>query len=129
MNSTTRTDNEALLGAPVTLTFQHLKTGELRHAEMRLKAFRVREYPELMPKFMEETTLIERALGVAAGAVFDRPDEEITPESYELLAATLRRVCHGFFAYAGRQMELVNKLPGRLVNAALSSALPGTSRG
>ncbi len=113
MSTTTAT----VLGQPVVLTKE---SG--RQATLTLRAFKVREFNDLLALLGNEVALIEHALGVQRGALADG-DDPIHPDSYDELAGKFRELNRPFFGYCTRQTQLLNQVQGRTAERAMERAL------
>ena len=121
MNSSTKpSPTETVLGRRITITKESGAT-----VDLTLRAFRVREFNELMPLLGNEPALIEKALDVSRGALVDGADP-ILPESYEALAECFHQLNQPFFAYCTRQSRLMSQVQGKTLERALTTALERT---
>jgi hypothetical protein len=125
----TRHENEALLGAQMTVRLYHLQHGTVRTVNLTMKAPRVRDYGALMGFVMDPPSLIEAMCGLERGALFGQIDEEIHPDDFALLLSASKRVGRGFFASADTQMQMMGQMPAGVLRAALGSASAPTSHG
>lgn len=106
-----------VVGEGISITFE---SG--RQTTVVLRPIPVREFPALLPLLGQESTLIERSLGMAAGALTDGSDP-ITPDSYDHLAGKFREINLPFFNYCTRQTNLANQVQGKTVERALAAAI------
>lgn len=106
-----------VLGRPVVLTKE---SGQ--QVTLTLRAFKVREFNELLPLLGNEVALIEHALGVQRGSLADG-DDPIRPDSYDGLAGQFRELNRPFFSYCTRQTQLLNQVQGKTAERAMERAL------
>jgi hypothetical protein len=106
-----------VLGLPFLLT----KESGLQ-ATLTLRAFKVREFNELLPLLGNEVALIEHALGVQRGSLAEG-DDPVSPESYDELAGKFRELNRPFFSYCTRQTQLLNQVQGKTAERAMERAL------
>jgi hypothetical protein len=106
-----------VLGLPFLLT----KESGLQ-VTLTLRAFKVREFNELLPLLGNEVALIETALNVQRGSLAGG-DDPIHPDSYDELAGKFRELNRPFFSYCTRQTQLLNQVQGKTAERAMERAL------
>lgn len=106
-----------VLGLPILLT----KESGLQ-VTMTLRAFRVREFNDLLPLLGNEVALIEHALDVQRGSLAEGEDP-VSPASYDELATKFRELNRPFFAFCARQIQTLNQAQGKTAERAMEKAL------
>lgn len=107
----------AVLGRTVTIVRE---SGTIGHGTLR--AFRVREFPGLIPLLAHEERLIERSLGVAEGNLVEGNDP-ITPDSYDALARAFHEINAPFFNACARKVGIFQMVNGPAVQQAMADAM------